>query len=792
MKLTGHSPIDLIINHRKVTERLFAFFLLLSLIFAPFVGVNYDLTKYLPDDASSAQAIDIMEQEFGYPGMARIMLENVSLYEAKAIKDQIEDVPSVDMVMWCDTQTNIFGSSAFIDYQDIDDYYKDGYAYIDVTFEERDSASSTHKAIYEIIDLIGDKGIVAGSAMSDTMLGPTINQQVAAVMGIAVIVIFLILTLTTTSWFEPVLFLLVMGIAIAINNGTNIIFGEISFLTNSVSSVLQLAISMDYSIFLLHSFTHEKANGAPPIQAMANAMRAAITSILSSGATTIVGFLALALMSFTIGRDMGLVLAKGVFVSLLTVLLLMPALILRFQGVIDKTQHRSFMPGFRRLGKLVYHVRMPFFIFVILIMPFCYTGQGMSNFSYGNEAVSNSPGTQVYANELAINEKFGQSNMMLALVPVGDNLTEAAMTQALEDLPYVRYATSLASTLPDGIPESFLPHRITSQLHTDTWSRVMVNVRSSGESDSAFTYATEIQQIVEAHYPDKPTYLVGVTTSTQDIRDIITADYQFVNLLSLLGVAIVVGITFKSFILPLVVLIPIEAAVYINTVMPYIYGERIMFLGFIIVSCVQLGATIDYSILLTNNYLDARAQADKKEAAIRAVTASSLSILTSGTILAVVGYGLYWMTSVSAVGGLGHLIGRGALFSMLTVLFMLPMCLLLADRFIVKPDYAQKKHERMNRIRSRKIKLPTLDALQQQHRRLHEQIRENRRRRRQRILNRLRGIPNPAPEASRRRLRVRRRQDTSAPLAGKSITTPNPDNSLPPENSQKEEQHEEK
>lgn len=737
VKQKGHSPVDLLIHRRKLIEKVFVILVVLSLLSVPFVGVNYDLTKYLPDSSPSAQALDIMEEEFTYPGIGRVMLNDVTLYEAKSIKDRIADVDGVDLIMWCDTSTNIYGSSEFIDYSDIGDYYKDGSAYMDITFAESDSSARTHKAIREIQQIVGDRGLVAGSAASDADLGPTINSEVARVMVLAVIFIFIILTLTTTSWFEPVLFLSVMGIAIVMNMGSNIIFGEISFLSNAVGAVLQLACSMDYSIFLLHSFTHEKANGVPPEQAMANALRSAFTSIGASGMTTIVGFLALALMRFGIGPDMGFVLAKGIVLSLLTVLLLMPALILRFQGLIEKTQHRSFMPQFRGFGELAYRIRKPVFIVVLLLVVPCYVGQGMADFTYGNEAVSNSPGTPVYAAEQQMNAKFGQSNMMIALVPVGDNITEKAMTEEIDDLPYVRSAMGLSSVLPDGIPEDFLPHSLTGQLHSENWARIVINVRSGGESDAAFRYSDEIRAVIDRHYGGRQTYLVGVTPSTQDIKSIITTDYNFVNIISLLGVAIVVGLTFKSFILPLVVLIPIEAAVFINTALPYLYGQRTMFLGFIIVSCVQLGATIDYSILLTNNYLDARAQGDKKEAAIRAVASSALSVLTSGVILMTVAYALFFLSSVEAIAGLGRLIGRGALLSMILVLFMLPVCLMLFDRWIVKPDYAQKKHARMNRIHAKKLALPTLSELHQQHLRLHEQMKENHRARRKAMRDKL-------------------------------------------------------
>ena len=729
MKLNGHNPVDLIINHRKLIEKIFTVLVLLSLICAPMVGINYDLTKYLPDSSPSAQALDIMEDEFTYPGMGRVMLKDVTLYEAKNIKDRIADVDGVDMVMWADLTTNIYGSSEFIDYDDIDDYYHEDSqtAYMDIVFKDKDSSTQTHKAIRQIEQIVGDHGLVAGSATSDTNLGPTINKEVARVMVLAVIIIYIILTITTTSWFEPVMFLSILGIAIVINMGTNIFLGEISFLSNAVGAVLQLACSMDYSIFLLHAFTQERAQGIEPEQAMANAWRSAFSSVFASGMTTIVGFAAMCLMNFGIGPDMGIVLAKGIAISLATVLLLMPALILRFQDIVAKTKHRPFIPTQSRgIGNFAFRIRRPLFIAVLLIIIPCYVAQGMANFSYGNEAVANSPGTPVYEAEQQMNAEFGKSNMMIALVPLDSNLTEKQMTDEIDDLPYVKYALSLSSVLPEGIPEDFLPENITSIMHSEHWARVIINVRSSGESEDAFHFADSIRAIVNRYYPGETTYLVGVTPSTQDIKSIIVPDYNRVNIVSLLGVALVVALTYKALILPLVVLIPIECAIFINTALPYIYGQRTMYLGFIIVGCIQLGATVDYSILMTGNYLDARTQGDKKEAAIRAISTSAESVMTSGMIVMTVAYGLYFMTSVEAISSLGRLIGRGAFISVILVLFFLPMCLMIFDRFIVKPDHAERKHAKMNRIHAMKVKLPTLSALHEQRLRLHQQIRENR------------------------------------------------------------------
>lgn len=695
-----------IIKKRVWIVSIFSIIVVISMICVPMVGVNYDLSKYLPEDAPSKQGLNLMEDEFGYPGTARIMIGPVSLYEAKVYKDKIKNVEGVDMVLWLDSLTDVYQSNLFINYNDIDDYYKNNYSVMDVTFIDGDSDKSTHKAIGEIQKILGDKGYLSGSAIQNKSLSDTLTREISIAMIMGVFMIAVILCLTTTSWFEPIMFLTIMGIAIIINMGTNIFMGTISFLTFSVAAILQLAIAMDYSIFLLHAFTRYKQNGLDSENAVANALKEAISSILSSGATTIVGFIVLALMRFTIGKDMGIVLAKGIVISLLTVLVLMPALILKWGDKIEKTAHRSFMPSFMPLGKVIYKMRYIVLIFSILIVIPCYVGQGMNRFLFGNDALGSSEGTKVYDDEQEINKHFGRSNLILAIIPNTNNVTEKKLSQEIEDLPYTKSITSLANTLPEGIPESFLPKSTTELLHTENYARLMIYIRTANESDFAFQCSNEIESIVKKYYPQN-SYIVGVTPSTQDIKNTITDDYNRVNIISLIGVAFVVMLTFRSIIVPIVVMIPIEVAIFINMVVPYLGGETMIFMGYIIVSCLQLGATIDYSILLTTNYLNARNEMEKKQAAITAIGSSALSILTSGTILTTVGYGLYFTSSVAAIAGIGRLIGRGALFSMILVLSLLPALLTMSDRMILNQKKRLQKmieHRRQKRVQTTQIK----------------------------------------------------------------------------------------
>ena len=681
---------------------------LISAVMAPFVEVNYDLTEYLPDSVESRQGLNIMEDTFGYPGTARVMIKDVTLYEAKAYKDRLEKVDGVDRILWLDTGTNVFSGEGFIDYTSIDQYYKDDCAVMDVIFEEGDTSKKTSAAIDDMKEIPGYKGCYVGMAVKDKSVAKNVRSEMQMILVIGVFMIFLVLCLTTNSWVEPFLYLTVMGVAGVINKGTNLFLGEISFLTNSVSAVLQLAVSMDYSIFLIHAFTRYKKAGMGQTEALRAAIDEALNSIFASSLTTIVGFIVLVFMRFSIGYDMGIVRAKGIVCSLLTVVLFMPAMIIRLAGWMERTAHRPFLPEFDRLSRGIYRVRyLVLAIVAVLVLP-AYTAQGMNSYMYGNDAVGAGEGTEVYADEQEIDRIFGRSNMMMALVPSGDNVREREFSQELSDLPYTKTVMSLSQTLPEGVPESFLPESVTGLLHDESgWSRILIYVRSKGESEAAFRYADEISAIMKEYYPGE-SYLVGATPSTQDIKATITEDYSRVNTLSLIGVFVVVMFSFKSILIPLIAMIPIEVAIFINMAVPYIAGETMIFMGYIIVSSIQLGATVDYAILTTNNYIACRKTMEKEAAAVETLKRSIPSILTSGSILTIVGYILYHISSIAAIGDMGHLIGRGAILSMLLVCTFMPALLVLGDRVLMNNElemirqYLKRRRER-RREKLRKV-----------------------------------------------------------------------------------------
>ena len=702
-----------IVRHRDKIMTVFIVLALICVFCIPFIEVNYDLTAYLPDSMTSKKAIDVMEAEFGYPGTARVMIEDVTPYEAQLYKEMIEDVDGVDMVSWI--SSDVYMSGEFINIAGQTDCYKDNCAVMDVTFTEGDTSRRTDRAIDEISGILGEKGHYGGAAVENKSLKETLNVQIALITVIAICLIFLILCLTTDSWAEPFLFLIVMGVAIVINMGTNIFRGTISFISNSVAAVLQLAISIDYSIFLLHTFMREKETQADREKAMANAIKDAAVSVLSSGMTTFVGFMALFFMQFLIGQDLGFVLGKSIISSIVTVLLFMPALILRFEPLIERTRHKMLMPSFKKTSGVVFRLRYAVVVLIAVVFIPAYLMQNSNANTYGNSALGASVGTVVYDDEQLIESKFGRSNLYLVMVPNGSPVTERELAGELKNLSYVRSVTALSDILPKGVPEEIVPESVTGLLRSEHYTRMLVFTKTKSESALAFETSDEIQAIVKGYYPEH-SYVAGNTPSTQDLKVICDADYAMVNAFSLIGVAIVVILAFQSLLLAIVAIIPISAAICINLAVPYLQGRVFMFAAMVVVSCIQLGATVDYSILLINNYLDRRDKMKPKKAALGALQASMLSILTSGTILIVAGYAIYFVVSVEAIKDIGHMLGRGAILSMTLVLSAVPGLMTMLDKPIMKErelrntvrkkleDKKRKRKEERNKNEGRNAK----------------------------------------------------------------------------------------
>ena len=688
---------DFIVDHNKMIRNIVIVLVVFFSFFAPFVGINYDLTSYLPASEPSKVAIDKMEETFGYPGTGRLMLKDVSLYEAKNYKERIESLDGVDQIIWCDLTNQIYGGSEFIDYDDIEDYYKDGDAVMDITFKGGDSSKFTHRTIDQIEEIIGEKGYLVGMSPTNKFVEENVSGEMKMILVIAVVLIFLILLVTTTSWFEPVLFLTVIGCAVVVNKGSNIFLGTISYITNNICIVLQLATSMDYSIFLLHSYERERENGMDKVTALKKGLNSTITTILASSLTTFFGFIVLVFMKFTIGFDMGIVMAKSIICSLFMVIFLMPSLLLSWSDLIDKYRHKSFLPDFKGFSKFVVNIGPTIVIVSLIIAGPVYVAQGMNNFMYGTDATGAGPGTSIYEATTEINEKFGRSNMIVAIFPNTDSAKEKAMSDEIEDKEYVTKVMGLSAYLPEGVPENILPESVSELFHKDGYSRLLIYIATKPESATAYKDTTEIQDIIKSYYPED-SYITGNTPVTMDMERVLVPDYTLVNNLAMIAIFLVVAISFKSAVMSVAAMIPIMMAIYVNMVFPYLEGEELIFIAYAVVSCIQLGATIDYAISETSNYLQIRqTEQDKRKAAAYMTEISFPSILTSGTILVVCGYTISMASSIPAISEVGHLVGRGAILSMFFVTFMMPTILRIIDPFITKTRKERKEERRLKK-----------------------------------------------------------------------------------------------
>jgi uncharacterized protein len=679
---------EFIVKNRNKIGIIFIVATVISILLIPSVKINYNLSEYISDTERAKRGMNIVEEEFAMQGFARVMINDVSLIEAKEYKNQIEKVDGVDMVVWLDDSIDIYRPLDFISEEELRDYYNDGSAIFEIMFDEDDYSSKTSKAIDEINKIVPDGSNIIGSAVDTKSAADTVQSEVSKVMCILIPVVIIILILTTDSYFSPILFMIVIGTSIFLNMGSNVIFKHVSFLTYSIVAALQLAVSMDYSVFMLHEFETHK--GEDLEKAMMETVKKSCLSIFSSALTTIAGFLALCFMGFTIGADMGLVFAKGIVLTLFTVILFMPCLILRFYPLIEKTHHKSFMPDFEKFAKYTAKISYLLIAIVLIITIPSYVAQKQNVFLYGSSSFGGGEGTKVYEDEKKINSKFDRSNPMIVLVPTGDYVSEKALVKEIEDMESVKKVQSLANLVSEGIPDSFVPIDKYQKFRTDKYSRLVIYTKTSSESDLAFETSRKIEELTKKYYGDNYE-ITGTVPITLNIKDVVNADYTRVNIFSILAVMVILLFTFKSFILPILLTLVIESGIFINMAIPYYTGKEMMFLGYLIVSTIELGATIDYAILMTNNYLNARKENDKKMASRMAVNKSIPSILTSGGILVCAAFLLKWCSSIKAVSEMGGLIGRGALISMFLVIFFLPHVLSLFDKAIEKTKFRSVK-----------------------------------------------------------------------------------------------------
>lgn len=668
-----------IVKKRKVIIIAFLIAFVVCLICKQFVAVDYDMYDYLPEESASTKALELMNQEYdgGIPN-ARVMIENISVPEALDYKEKINAVDGVTDVTWLDDVVNITTPLEMSDSDTVEKYYKDNNALFSVTIEE----SKRKEAVSEIRKIIGQDNAMSGSAVTTAYATESTVKEVSKITIFAVIFVLIVLIITTTSFAEPFIVLAGLGVAIVINGGSNLIFGEISFVTNAAGSILQLAVSLDYSVFLLHRFTECRRTLSDPEKAMVQALSMSTSSILSSGLTTVIGFIALCLMRFRIGPDLGMALAKGVVISLITVFVFMPSLILVTYKWIDKTKHRPFVPSFKKFGKFVSHIMIPCAVFLAVLVIPGYLASNANSFYYGASHLFGT-NTQPGADAEKIENAFGKSDTYVLMIPLDSTAQEKKLSDELHKIPQVKSILSYVDTVGTEIPEQYLDHGVLSKLNSDHYTRMVLTMDADYEGDDTFDLVENVRNTAEKFYPGK-WYLVGEGISTYDLMDTVTADNVKVNLVAIGAVFLVLLITMKSLVLPVILVLSIETAIWINLSIPYFADKPIFYIAYLIISSVQLGATVDYAILFTDRYREMRQNYSKKDAIVNTISAVTVSILTSGSVLTVVGFLLGAFSTHGLLSQLGYFLGRGTLCSLAVILFALPGLLYLFDKWVIK------------------------------------------------------------------------------------------------------------
>lgn len=676
-----------IIKHKKAVVIVFTILTIISTFAFFTVSVNYDMKDYLPEDAGSTIAMDIMEQEFaGNVPSNRVMIHDVTLQEALLFKEKLAAIDGVSDVTWLDDAIDIKAPLEMADQKTVESYYKNGHALFSFSIRDGEEVAITD----EIYALIGEENAFAGESLNTATQQKMAGTEAMYAALWLVPIIILILVLSTRSWAEPLFFLTAIGVSVLINMGSNAFLGEISFVTQSVAPILQLAVSLDYAIFLLHSFQDYREKTTDVHEAMRLAMKKSFPAIAASASTTFFGFIALSFMNFEIGSDLGVNLVKGILLSFISVMVFLPALTLLFYKWIDKTQHKPLLPSFKNIGKGVLKVRIPSLVLVFLLIVPAFLAQGQTDFTYG---IGDQPeDTRAGRDLLQIREHFGESTPIVLLVPKGDIAKEAELVQALEEQDHVTSVLSYVSTVSAAIPPEYLEPSVTEQFYSEHYSRIILQTDTKNEGDEAFGLIDEIESMANKYYDDN-VYMAGESVTLYDIKNTVQKDNSFVNLLTILTIAFVLVVTFKSLSIPLILLLTIQSAVWINLSFPYFTGSSLVYMGYLLVSVIQLASTVDYAILLTDAYRENRKAMSAFKAIKKTIDEKIFSIAVSASILSSVGF-ILWMTSSNPiVSSVGLLLGRGALLALIMVVIFLPACLMVFDKLIMKTTWKANFHK---------------------------------------------------------------------------------------------------
>ena len=645
--------------------------------------INYDMLNYLPDDMDTVIGQDALLDDFGKGAFSFVIVEDMPLKDVAALKVRIEEVDHVESVIWYDSFADLSIPMELLPDKIYNAFNSGDATMMAVFFDTSTSADETMDAIRDIRAVAGKQCFVSGMSALVTDLKDLCEQEEPIYVGIAVVLACAAMMLFLDGWLVPFVFLLSIGMAILINLGTNLFLGEISYITKALSAVLQLAVTMDYSIFLWHSYNEQREHLADNKEAMAAAIHETLTSVVGSSITTIAGFAALCFMSFTLGRDLGLVMAKGVLLGVIGCVTILPALILVFDKPLQKTKHRSIIPSMDGFAKGVTKV-FPIFliVFVLLVYPAWY-GYDQTNGEVYYDLGECLPEDMEYviANS-KLSELFDVASTHMLLVDAHlPAKAVCAMTDEMEQVDGVKYVLGLESVVGAEIPEAMIPASIKEILKSDRWELLLINSEYKVASDAVNDQLGQLTAILKKY--DETGMLIGEAPCTKDMIETTDHDFQVVNAVSILAIFVIIALVEKSLSLPFILISVIELAIFINLGLPHYLGQSLPFIAPICISTIQLGATVDYAILMTTRYKAERASGKSKRDAVSiALSTSTPSIIVSGMGLFAATFGVAVYSDIDIISSMCMLMARGAIVSMLCVLLILPALLMLCDGLI--------------------------------------------------------------------------------------------------------------
>lgn len=654
--------------------------------------INYDMLTYLPTDMDTVKGQNLLMEDFGKGAFSLIVVEGMSNEDVAAMNEKLRAVPHVDTVLWYDSAFDMSVPMEILPDDLYDAFNREGSTMLAVFFDTTTSEDATLEAIREIRSICGKQCFVTGMSAMVTDLEALCEREEPIYVGLAVICALLAMMILLDGWLVPIIFLASIGMAILYNMGTNIFFGEISYITKAISSVLQLAVTMDYSIFLWNSYNEKRSQNDNHEEAMAEAIHSTFTSVIGSSVTTIAGFIALCFMSFTMGADLGIVMAKGVLLGVIGCVTILPAMILILDKPLQATRHRSVLPKMGSFaGKILKIFPILVVIFAILIGP-AYYGYSKTNdeiyYDLGKclpEEIECGIATR------KLQQDYGVSATHMALVTSDTKPSEVrSMLKEMRGVDGIQYVLGLEEVVGERVPEDILPEELMKVVKSDKWELILINSEYTVASDEVNAQIEVLNNILKKYDPNG--MLIGEGPCMKDMIETTDHDFKVVNIVSIIAIFVIILLVEKSITLPAILIAVIELAIFINLGLTHYMGDTLPFIAPICISTIQLGATVDYAILLTTRYKQERIQGIERNEAVRIALATSIpSILVSGMGLfaATVGVAIY--SDMDIISSMCGLMARGAVISMIGVIFFLPALLMLFDKIIVKTTLDMRK-----------------------------------------------------------------------------------------------------